>query len=207
MKKVLLYIILFCTSNLYSQDEFYKCKNFWKESFNLLGNPDTIFAAVDYTGNFSSAPKVRKSKIEEKQGRLIVYVFKKNNEWYSAIAVITTKKYKHYWYQSGNDIFPFSMRDSLICNLFNTCYNELAAMVEQTKVQRGEHGGRYIQLYIKNGNSILEVPFYQPPGRGDIKGLYGGPFNSIFSLYSLGLSNSCTLYMPFEGKCYKTKNE
>jgi len=202
MKKLFLIVLLI---GLYSQSvDSQICKNFWEESLENIWNPDTIFTISGYTGNFSFQDE-RKNREKGKAGYMRVYVFKKENIWYSSISVITTRKGKFVWYQDYPKRIVFYNEDDVLPQLFDSVWNDINSIIIEIneKLVSGwtQHGGKCISMKIKKGEDELEVPFYQPPGRSDQNGLFMTKYHSIFLLYSIGLSNSYSLYMPIGGKC------
>lgn len=204
MKNKTIIVILFYFGLFVQNINSQSCKNFREESLENIGNPDTIFTISGYTGNFTFQDKW-KSKVDEKDGRLVVYVFKKENIWYSSISVITRKKSKFVWYQSYPDRIVFYNYEEVLPQLFDSVWDD----IESINIELNErllsgwyqHSGKYIKLYIKKGDDEINIPFYQPPIVGDQKDLFMSKYHSIFLLYSIGLSNSYSLYMPIEGKC------
>lgn len=183
---------------LKSQEPFYCCTNLWKESLAYLENPDTIFIAVDYT----SHTKVNKNEIQNRAGRNIIFVFKKNNEWQSALAMYTVENNKDVLYITPTRSFPLSHQRDLLPALFDSCLFDMQKLIDFKKInQWEEHSGLNVSIYIKNEGSVFEMPFHNSPSRGDMIGFYGSEYNSLYTMYSLGLSNSVSLFFPFKMKC------
>lgn len=197
MRKIIICLLLGFVIKLEAQEPFYCCTNFWKESLDYLGNPDTIFIAVDYT----SYTKINKNEIQNKAGRNIVFVFKKNNEWQSALAMLTIDNKKDVLFITPRRGFSHSIEEKYLNNLFDTCFQYIQKLIEYKKTDFTEDSGRNVRLYIRKRDVVLEVPFHNVPGRGDMVSFYGSEYNSLYTMYSLGLSNSVSLFFPFKMKC------
>jgi hypothetical protein len=200
MKKILFYTLFGYMVILNAQEPSnpnYCCTNFWKESLAYLENPDTIFIAVDYT----SHTRVNKNEIQNRAGRNIIFVFKKNNEWQSALAMYTVENNKNVFYITPTRSFPLYIDQKHLNNLFDTCFQDVQKLIEYKKKNIEETSGRNVRLYIRKGDAVFEIPFHNVYSRGDMICFYGSEYNSFYTMYSLGLTNSVSLFFPFKMKC------
>jgi len=194
MRKIILIFFILISLQLFGQRDLYTCNNLWKNALPYYENPDTLLIINNPTKHTKW-----KNQLLPKSGRTIVLIYKKNMIWYSAYIMLTYENEKPIWYQSVPSMFSYNLQDSLLPILFSNCSTTISDMIEYKK-RNGENSGYFIFVFMKINNEIIEVEF-QPKGIQDITALYGSRFSSIFTMYSLGLSNSMSLHYPIKMEC------
>ena len=94
MKHIILILITFIVVKSFSQRDIYYCSNFYKEALKVYNDPDTLMI-IDNSTPYTLIDK----KWHTNTGRSIVFIYKINDEWFSAYCMITVENDKWVWYQ------------------------------------------------------------------------------------------------------------
>ncbi len=194
MRKIFITLSFFIGIQLFGQEEIYYCENIWKEALLDYDIQDTLLVI-----NNPTIYTKWENELLLGLGRTIVFIFKKESKWYSAYIMLTLENGKYVWYQSLPLEFSYNLQEQFLPSLFDSCTSNINDMIEYNKVNR-INSGSLIFLFLKINDEIIEV-YFQPKGRQDITALYGSQFSSIYTMYSLGLSNSMSLHYPKRKEC------
>ena len=164
----LLLLIFFAFTKAHSQPFF--DNQDWKEFAQNLEESNTIIA-ISNGNSYCSSQKIK---------RVIMVLFQIESNWYTQ-KIIFTKKMK------------IGVRE--LVSIENSKFidsnkNLLRETIHNLKDLDNEISGPFLEIFYKNNQENINVPYVNAGGRGDINGFLGSEYEIIFKLYSL-VNNNC----------------